>query len=312
MEAGFVGAWGEWHSSTHGLVDEETGLNDQSRALIDRLLAALPPERMLALRYPPHRQQLFGTTLLMPQQAFSGSPQARIGAHDDCFLASVTHWGTFSENARARQAEHLYLRQENRFVPQGGETCNADAEAQPYIDCPNALEELAYFRFSALNMDYHPDVLDHWRAQGCMAEIEQRLGYRLRLLTADIPAQAAPGDSLTLTLTLFNDGFASPYNPRRLELVLRAVDHPDRLYRFDLTAQHDPRFWLPDSGLITVPLTVTLPPNLRPGEYGVLLNLPDPAPSLYHRPEYAIRLANADVWEAHTGFNNLGSAIAIR
>jgi hypothetical protein len=145
LEAGFVGAWGEWHSSTHGLIDEETGLNDQSRALVDRLLATLPSERMLALRYPRHRQQLFGDGLLTPQQAFSGSPQARIGFHDDCFLASATHWGTFSEDAETRQAERSYLRQESRFVPQSGETCSADAPAHPYIDCQSALEALAYF-----------------------------------------------------------------------------------------------------------------------------------------------------------------------
>lgn len=312
MEAGFIGAWGEWHSSTHGLVtDTGRQLNEQSLALIERLLQALPPERMLALRYPAHRQFLFGAALLTPQQAFSGSPQARIGLHNDCFLASATDRGTFFADASARAAQRLYLHQENRFVPQGGETCGADAEAQPYIDCPNALGELAYFRFSTLNIDYQTDVLDRWREQGCMAHIERRLGYRLRLLTADIPAQAAPGDALTITLTLFNEGFASPYNPRRLELVLRAVDHPDRLYRFDLTAQHDPRTWLPDSGLITAPLTVTLPSSLRPGDYAVLLHLPDPAPGLYRRPEYAIRLANAGVWEAHTGFNDLGAVIAI-
>jgi hypothetical protein len=94
--------------------------------------------------------------------------------------------------------------------------------------------------------------------------------------------------------------------------VLRAVDSPHQIHRFDVTSQHDPRFWLPDLGLITVPLTVTLPPSLRPGTYSVLLNLPDPAPSLHHRPEYAIRLANAQIYEAHTGFNDLGAAVVIR
>jgi len=78
-------------------------------------------------------------------------------------------------------------------------------------------------------------VLERWRTQGCLAEIKRRLGYRLRLINADIPAQAAAGRSLTLTLTLVNDGFASPYNPRRLELVLRAVDSPHQIHRIRYT-----------------------------------------------------------------------------
>ena len=41
------------------------------------------------------------------------------------------------------------------------------------------------------------------------------------------------------------------------------------------------------------------------GEYQVLLNLPDPTTSLHNRPEYSIRLANQDVWEASTGYNSL-------
>jgi len=60
MEAGFVGAWGEWHSSANGLVEADRSLNSRSEAILARLLAALPRTRMVALRYPFHKQQLFG------------------------------------------------------------------------------------------------------------------------------------------------------------------------------------------------------------------------------------------------------------
>ena len=37
----------------------------------------------------------------------------------------------------------------------------------------------------------------------------------------------------------------------------------------------------------------------------MLLHLPDPSPRLRDRPEYAIRFANDQVWDAPTGFNQL-------
>ncbi len=307
MEAGFIGAWGEWHSSTHGLVDEVAGLNEASRAILERLLAALPPERMLALRYPSHKRQLFALPLTT-ERAFSATTQARLAAHNDCFLASATDWGTYSEIASIRDRARAYLRLDNRFVVQSGETCHAKADAQPYIQCPYALAELAYLRYSALNLDYHPDVLALWSAQGCMPQIERRLGYRLRLVSVAMPPQARAGELWPVRVTLVNEGFASPYNPRSIELILR---RDGVLYRFALNEQQDPRFWLPDAGHISFTLAVALPWDLASGPYEVLLALPDPHPALYSRPEYAVRLANVGVWEADSGLNRLNATLYV-
>ncbi len=304
MELGFVGAWGEWHSSTNHLVDDETGINDASRQIVARLMAALPQSRTLAMRYMPYKQQLYGDSPLTPAEAFGGSDKARMAAHNDCLLASATDWGTYSENATVREAQKRYLSLDNRFVPQEGETCNANAEAQPYIQCANALAELKRMRWSALNIDYHPQVLNTWRRQGCFDTIAQKLGYRLRLLSLTYTPTVRAGTNLTLMLKLRNDGFASPYNPRGLELVLRNQAN-GQLYRFDLRDRFDPRRWLPRRKAYTLNITQALPPDLPTGTYDLLLNLPDPAPTLYGRPEYSIRFANKGTWEASTGFNKL-------
>jgi Domain of unknown function (DUF4832) len=55
-----------------------------------------------------------------------------------------------------------------------------------------------------------------------------------------------------------------------------------------------------------------LPDDISPGRYEMFLNLPDPAPSLRERPEYSIRLANKNVWDAKTGFNSLNHSIAVK
>lgn len=309
MEAGFVGAWGEWHSSSNQLIDyPRRGINAASEAILLRLLDALPTIRMIAVRYPLIKQQLFATAAPLTEvEAFNGSPQARIGAHDDCFLASDTNWGTYIDAADEPQiaAYMAFLNADNRFVVQSGETCNSTTDAQPFIGCANALEDLAYLRWSSLNLDYHPGVLDGWRAEGCFDEIARRLGYRLRLTEA---SAVVTDDSLVLQLGVVNDGFASPYNPRGFILVLRGRDgvhHP-----LTLAETPDPRFWLPGAP-ITVDLQAAIPAGLATGTYSLLLALPDPQPTLADDPRYSIRLANDGLWDEATGYHDLGLSVMV-
>ena len=61
----------------------------------------------------------------------------------------------------------------------------------------------------------------------------------------------------------------------------------------------------------TVDMRAKIPQAAPPGVYELLLNLPDPLPKLANRPEYAIRLANAQTWEAKTGFNSLRRTVQV-
>ncbi|TFI56947.1 DUF4832 domain-containing protein [Sphingomonas parva] len=304
LEAGFIGAWGEWHDSTSGLETPAA-----KKAILDRLLAALPPSRSVALRYQRDKVALFGRSApLTAQEAFGASPIARVGHHNDCFLASADDWNTYEpDDPAALAAQKAYLAQENLFVPQGGETCNVAADAQPYIQCDTALDQLALLRWSQLNRDYHPEVLALWKKQGCFDEIAKRLGYRFRLTRASFVRYPAAGGILSGTIDLANDGFASPYTPRPLELVLR-----HRLTRREhvLTLPDDPRRWTGGAAQ-TLRIAANLPASVAPGRYDLFLNLPDPAPRLRRRPDYSIRLANRDMWEAATGYNALGIAIEV-
>ncbi len=302
MEAGFIGAWGEWHSSSNLLIDHpERGINAPARAILSALLDALPETRMIALRYPLLKQQLFGSQPLDESQVFSGSPQARLAAHEDCFLASEINWGTYLDADDEPRIAHFkaYLHADNRYVVQSGETCNSDAEARPFIACENALAELAYLRWSSLNRDYHPEVISAWQREGCFEQIARRLGYRLRLIEASALRQA---HAIEVRLTLRNDGFASPYNPRGFVLALRSADGAVQPLLLDSVP--DPRLWLPDD-LITLSIRAALPDSLPDGRYELMLSLPDPEPSLSADPRYAIRLANQGLWDARTGYHAL-------
>lgn len=309
MEAGFIGAWGEWHSSASGLINQrsdndEPTLNNASRQILARLLDALPETRMVAIRRPLNKRLLFGDKPLSQTEAFSSMDKARVAHHNDCFLASDTDAGTYPRNAI--EAEKNYLNQENKYLPQGGETCRNDGIAEPYVPCSNALKELTRMRYSNLNIDYHPGVNRRWQFGGCLDTIKLRLGYRFRLLEASLPKQAQSGTSFNLALSLKNEGFGSLYNPRLFKVVLRNTQN-GQTYSVDVSNQADPRFWLPDSD-IAVNLKVDVS-GIPAGQYQVLLHLPDP--ELYSRTEYAIRLANKDLWEEASGMNNLLAQITI-
>jgi len=303
MEAGFVGAWGEWHDSTEGLTNPAA-----ERAILTRLLEILPPSRMIALRYEADKRSIFGRDRpLTAAEAFSGTPVARVGHHNDCFLASDTDWGSYRPTPdRPIAAAKAYLSAENRYVPQGGETCNIAADAQPYVGCANALSELANQHWSQLNTDYHPAVIALWKRQGCYPEISKRLGYRLRLLRSTYPAAVLRGTVLRARITMTNDGFAAPYNRRVLELVLRGKGGETLRLRLP----QDPRRWLPGAPIV-LDFAVNIPRAVRSGVYQAYLALPDPEPRLRSRADYAIRLANLNIWNPATGENDLGWRVRV-
>lgn len=313
LEAGFIGAWGEWHHSSNGLLSPDGAANEASRLILERLLSAVPATRTIAIRYPYIKQQLFGRAPLTPDVGLTTLPQARVGAHNDCFLRDRVDSGTYSRPGQYRTSatfideQKRYLEHDNRFVPQGGETCAADEIAEPFIECATALRDLARLRWSTINADYHPGVVRVWRRGGCLDDIRKQLGYRLRLQSAALPTRAAAGSSVSFSFEIVNEGWAAPFNPRLVEVVLR---HAVTGHVHTIRADEDPRTWLPGRPRRFV-VTGQLPPDLQPGSYDLYLHLPDPEPRLYGRADYSIRLANRDLWQPAWGFNALRSQLAV-
>lgn len=306
LEAGFIGSWGQWNRSPNGL-DE----NPQARReILFKLLSVLPSERMVAIPYPHHKRDAFNQqNPLTPQEAFNRSNKARTGIHNDCFLASIDDGGTYgSTNPDLIESRKEFLSLDNRYVVQGGEVCLPNQDDEKLDDCPNALTELARMRWSALNSDAGgTDIYQDWETQGCMEEIERRLGYRFRLLKSVISSNVKPRGTFSLEFEIANDGWASPYNPRSLEVILRNRQTGKEYY---LPVNNDPRMWMPGETKI-VKIVGGIPQSMPFGEYQVLLNLPDPTPNLSNRPEYSIRIANQNVWEETTGYNSLLTNIVV-
>jgi hypothetical protein len=287
VQAGFIGAWGEWHTSTNDLTEPKT-----RQQILEALVSATPASRSVQLRYPPYKQAMYGAALT-EANAFGSSFAARVGHHNDCFVSSETDVGTYPEGQV--DAFRDYVGADTAFVPMGGETCAVSA---PRSECASALAEMAKLHFSYINREFHEDVLSSW--QPCRQEMERRLGYRLLLESAALPEAVKPGGSFTLALQLKNEGFAAPFNARPVFVVL----HGKGLSAKVQLETADPRRWLESAHL---QVRLRLPSTLPAGSYTLSLWLPDAAASLEARPEYALRLANEQVWDEATGENALGS-----
>lgn len=313
VQAGFIGLWGEWWYSDYFQPDGDW---DDRREVLLALLDTLPTTRMVQLRTPRYKYTIFSDTVVysdtMPfptpltiTQAHDGSYLARTGYHNDCTLSSADDYGTYVYTP----TEYPYLEGDTNYVVMGGETCVPyfPGDSDPdRLKCQTALQELALFHWSYLNIDWYTPTLQTWRDGGCFTEIEQRLGYRFSLVQGTYDNQVSSGGDFHFSLQIKNEGFAAPFNPREVELILRHTN--GSTYTFELP--DDPRFWLPGE-THTISHTVTLRSSMPSGSYALLLNLPAPEIGLRHRPEYAIRLANAIAWEADTGYNNLNQTLEV-
>ena len=106
VQAGFIGLWGEWYYTDHFVADPAnpgvvTEADWQKRAaVVHALLDELPDDRTIQVRTMLMKQTIFGVPTgkagaLPEHRAFDGSDLARVGHHNDCFLASPDDFGTF-------------------------------------------------------------------------------------------------------------------------------------------------------------------------------------------------------------------------
>ncbi|HEX2878845.1 MAG TPA: DUF4832 domain-containing protein, partial [Polyangiaceae bacterium] len=292
LQAGFIGAWGEWHTSNN-FVDGDGDAAARGR-IVDALLAALPTSRRTALRYPAYKRMLYGNDATTASDVMANAAIARVGHLNDCFVSGPDDVGTYQYESQ--DILEAYLEQDTALVPIGGETCAVHERNA----CVTTLAEMERFHYSYVNDDYHPDVLQRWSDEGCRPEIERRLGYRLALVSSELPEAVLPGGSFTLRVEIDNEGFAAPVNARPVFLVL---EHEGERSLVDLN--QEVRVWTP--GTVSIETRIQVPSTATLGEWRVALWLPDQAEALRDLPEYSVRLAAADVWQATTGDNTLGT-----
>lgn len=331
VQLGFIGTWGEQYytdffgdPSSNGTQRKLTDQNWTDRSeVLKALLEAVPASRMVQVRYPQAKQRyIYGVNSLVSAapmteaEAFLTSEKARIGFHNDCFISSFNDTGTFEDYGNSttnRSSSNSvvnvlkdYKRKESKYVVVGGETCMSfapDSDCEPIGRAQAAFAEMHY---SYINANYNNVVNNTWQNGGCMDNIKKNLGYRFVLKNAIFPAAVKGGNKLDFTINITNKGYASPYNARPVQLLLR---HSGTKSITVLPIASDVRKWY--SGNIKLESSVVVPADLAKGTYELLLNLPDAYESIANRSEYSIRLANNEVWEEATGYNKLNHSVNV-
>ncbi len=310
LEAGFVGVWGEWYySKNYG--NETQHVTANRRKVIGYLFENAPKDRFILFRYPMIKTEYLGdSNPLTDAEGFSGSVRARMGCHNDAFLHDWGNMGTYAGNDKDDDPKvRQYIAQETLYVPNGGETNIDDDDAlaeKRYTDAPS---EMSKYHWSFCGSTYAMPVIRRWRSSGLFDTLNIHMGYRYNLLDGQFSDEAAPGGKMNVTIHLRNVGYAPLYNARTAYVVLKKEGGEVPVVTVPLGA--DPRRWLPNGAWSQINEQVTLPENMEEGKYHLYLWLPDKYESIAKDPRYAIRLANKNVWNATTGYNDLGADVTI-
>lgn len=322
LEAGYLGKWGEWHSGRYTELSNRID-GDTRYRIVKRILDTTPETIPIAMRYPMHIREIL-EELPVPDgsEPLTQVQRDRLGHHSDCFLYDEHDRGTyarlniwFGDQTLEQQKQYTFdmitSYGGNKIV--GGETCS------PAIDRIDDTQiEMAKVHWTEININFWEDAIDMWKkrwlpangndpAESEFDRISRKLGYRLRLIDATFPMSATAGGSFTIAANLNNDGYASIVKTRPIYLVF---DNGINRYNIELTGI-DVRTWV--RGPVTLSQqTVTLPLNMAPGTYKLGLWLPDASVNLQSRPEYSVRFANNDEWDAIKGYNILTNTLIIR
>lgn len=332
VEAGMIGAWGEWHASGRFDLTDNAVVAAVANGVVGTWVA-----------------ELNGTYVGVRRPRFkvdAGLPNAsKVGHYNDCFLYNATHRGTYDDGLGLPGSEaRRYLQGDGgggdtASVPIGGETCGlegfednggpnyryaVDNDGQPLgstsaaaIDryapnpgssadiCAKGQRALRDYRFTYLNnriIESEPltsgaNVTSYWpwqwRAGGCWASIQKDLGYRFDLQSVTVAGPLRPGAPLQVSVEVANKGYAKLYRTRAVELVFLSGGQVRATVPL---SNIDPTQWLPGTTL-TQTDTVTVP-ALPLGSFTLGLRMADPfAPE---NPRHSVRFAN-DGWNETLG-----------
>lgn len=327
VQAGMIGAWGEWHSSFHGLEQSD----DTKRTILEHICRMTPAGRYVQVRVPEYKN-LLG----------SASPEyARTSFHDDFIVVKPHRWdGGMSEGTPAYEqmvCESPYLPVDGE-LPWGTWSMNQDPdnpEAGWIIDGCQAARRLFVQHYTSLSAIHnykekgapHKYSMMYWKEtpvteaflkqnhmpvsdgyfytrSGQPAQrnvfdyIRDHLGYRIELQELTV----SPGTDKrerAVELSLINRGFSTLFNEHPVYFVLV---NEEGSVAVTVPTDADAHAWQPyqPGDTLCTPLVHTIRTNIRipdtvaPGNYRLGLWIPDGSERLKNDSRYAVRCANGD------------------
>lgn len=214
VQAGMLGAYGEWHSSRYLNGTEEE--NRESRLyILKKWEEYLNSEVKVAVR----RQRFVREA--MEENILSG----RLGIHNDALLSTDSDMGTYDEPGMERKDELAWTTENLAGQVNGGEMPTLGELSSPQ----NADYEFRQLHISYLNLKYNEDVINEWSEmtmEGMNAKqyMENHLGYRLFISELDMREVYLAGElsngGIKIKVCLCNTGYAQV--PQKYKMFITA------------------------------------------------------------------------------------------
>lgn len=257
VQAGVIGAWGEWHSSVHGLENSQ----EAKIAILEKLLSVVPQERNVQVRVPDFKNLLKDKPDLYKRLSF----------HDDFIVIRPDRWDGDMHEGTANFAqiveESPYLVVDGE-LPWGFWSVGADPDSPSagwVIDGMQVARRLFLQHFTSLSVihnykeqhannrfdennppeysmkvwkktmitedslrSYHMPVSDSYfrKKDGTPVQrnvfdyIRDHLGYRIELQTLELPKKLQRDKENLLKLDVINRGFATVFGEHSVCFVL--------------------------------------------------------------------------------------------
>lgn len=293
IEAGFIGTWGEMHSSEYANYQDIC-------TIISALLESVPSTITVNVRTLYSYMILFGTVPVDENTAYNGSAQSRVGLYNDGYLGNESDLGTYHNREEALK----FLESHAKYTIFGGETAGIDNK---YNDIEN-VQEMFRTHTTYLNYVWHADIVqDKWgsktytgsnsvyHGQTAQKYIEDHLGYRFVLKQSEISQNVKPGEMVSIIIKVENTGFGNVVNSKNATLVLKkGIEYGI------VNTNIDVRKW-DSSKTTTEEMVFTIPSDIKVGEWKVYLKITD-----IDNEKYAIQFANDEIWENFISANYIG------
>lgn len=210
VQAGFIGPWGEWHSSKFFTADaNEVKLRNQ---ILSVMLENLNEDIDVNVRRPRFIRDAIA----------AGIDKTRLGLHNDALLSTKDDMGTYDDSGYTRNDELAWIEANIAQVANGGEM----PLVSEYSSIENAVKELKSLQITYLNSRYNIEVLKKWRddeykGQNGLAYVNNHLGYRLWLGEVELSTYIKPKREFSIKAVIHNSGFVTIDNRKKAYIVMK-------------------------------------------------------------------------------------------
>ena len=308
VESGFVGQWGEQHGGKYTSVDYKA-------QVLAAMLDCVPSPVPVTVRTPDIFAKYVGIKRSeLADYVCQTEDEKRVGLYDDGYMGSNSDLGTYAN----REIETTWLGNQTLTSYFGGEfSGNIDFAKQYDTYKPqNCLPEMYKTHLSYINGNIFQLYKDYtfnksldvkgydnsaYYGQTVWQFIRDHLGYRFVLKNSRLSKHVAQGDTLDLSFTLVNNGFANPTKKQNCEILLykdgNFVSCPVEL---DQTQWHSGK-------TVKNELKIKIPAFLQAGKWEVYFKSSVGNVDMSQFAMRSIRFANKDTWNGALGANYLGS-----